>query len=169
MKAEVLQHFPFLVKYIMIWFEPGLYLNTLLTAVSHTLGMDEAVDQLLMDNLASSLEHKAPVGIETFKLWNHETKYPNTIAWFLLHALCLSKKFGSDWCICILCHVLDKAEEDVADEIVENFGLDLMDLAHMVEMTSPKKISVQSIILEAVLRYGHLQHKEYGHSNVFEG
>lgn len=182
MRAEVLRHFSYLVKHIMIWFDPGLYLTTFLAAVSHTLKMAGAIQELLMENLSYTLEHKFPLGMETFKFWNHETRYPNTIAWFLLHAFCLNKKYGSDWCICILCHVIKEAEDKVVNEIVENFGLDLIDLAHVIEITSPeptseltieqttiKKISVQSIILEALLRYGRLQHKVYGFNDIIEG
>lgn len=169
MKAEVLQHFPFLVKYIMIWFEPGLYLNMFLEGVSHTLSMNEAVTELLEDDYIETLERKDPMGIETFKFWNHDTKHPNTVAWLLLHALTLSKRFGSDWCTTIVCHVLEKEEDYIVNEMVKHYGQDLMDLAFLTEITSPQTISVQSIILEAILRYGGIQHKEYAHSNVFEG
>ena len=153
----------------MIWYEPGLYLNTLLSAVSQTLKMNKAVNELLGDNLADALEHKAPVGVETFKFWNHDSKYPNTVAWFLLHAFCQNKRFGSDWCVYILCYVLDTAEQEVVDMIVENFGPELMDLAHMSEISAPKKTMVQAVILEALLRHGRVQHKEFLHSNIYEG
>ena len=169
MKAEVLKHFPYIVKQIMTWFDPGLYLNHFLTGVKLCLGMGKAIEHLLMENLTYTLEHKLPVWIDTFKFWNHETKFPNTIAWFLLHSLTLNKKFGSNLCIFILCHVLSESEDSVVDEIVKYFGLDLIDLAHLVEISSPKKTSVQSIILEAILRYGRIQHKVYNYSDIIEG
>ena len=51
-RAEILRHFPFIVKHLMIWFEPRLYLNLFLAAVSHTLGMVNAYEQLFSENLA---------------------------------------------------------------------------------------------------------------------
>ena len=57
----------------------------------------------------------------------------------------------------------------MSDEIVSRFGLDLMDLAHLVEVTHPLTISVQSVILEAILRYGKIQHKVYDRSDLYEG
>ena len=169
MRAEVLKHFSYIVKQVLIWYDPGAYLNTFLAGVSHSLGMKGAVEQLMMENLSYFLEHKYPLGIETFKYWTHETRYPNIVAWFLLHAFSLSKKFGSNWCLCILCHVLNEAEDKMVDQIVENFGLDLMDLAHLIELFTPKRIHVQSTILEALLRYGRIQHKVYDRSEVIEG
>lgn len=169
MKSEILRHFPSVVRHIMIWYEPGLYLNTFLAAVSHTLGMAGAMQELFMEDLSYTLEHKLPFDIETFKYWGHATRHPNIVAWFFLHSFCHSKRFGSDLCAYILCHILSQAEERVANEIVSNFGLDLMDLAHLVEVTHPLTISVQSIILEALLRYGKIQHKVYYRSNLYEG
>lgn len=169
MKSEILRHFPFIVRHIMIWFEPGLYLNTFLTGISHTLGMVGAMRELFMENLSYTIEHKLPLGIDTFKYWGHATRPPNTIAWFLLHSFCLNKHFGSDWCTYILCHILSQGEEEMVDEIVSSFGLDLMDLAHLVEVTHPLVISVQSVILEAILRYGKIQHKVYDRSDLYEG
>jgi len=168
MRAEVLQHFPYIVRQIMIWCDPGLYLNTFLAAVSHTLCMAGAMQELFIENLSYSLEHKLPLNIDTFKYWGHTTRFPNTVAWFLLHAFCHSKQFGSNWCTYILCHVLSKAEESMANEIVDKFG-DLMDLVHLVEITEPLTISVQSIMLEALLRYGKIQHKVYNRSDLYEG
>jgi hypothetical protein len=168
-KSEVLRHFPFIVHHIMIWFDPGMYLNTFLAAVSHTLGMAGAVQQLFMESLSHAVEHKLPLSIDTFKYWGHSTRHPNTIAWFLLHAFCLNRKFGSDWCAYIICHILSQAEEKVANEIVSKFGLDLMDLAHLVEVTHPVTVSVQSVILEAILRYRAVQHKTYDRRDMYEG
>ena len=99
----------------------------------------------------------------------HPTRYPNTVAWFLLHAFCHDESFGSGWCAYILCHVLGRGPESLANEIVDRFGQDLMDLAHLVEVTQPVAVSVQSIILEALLRYGKIQHKVYNHSDLYEG
>lgn len=168
-RSKVLQHFLYIVKHVMMWFDPGLYLNSLLSAVSQALGTMDAVEQLLIENLSYCLEHKLSLTIETFKYWNHATKAPNTLAWFLLHAFCHSKKFGSNWCTYILCRVLEEAEEKVVDLIIENFGLDLMDLAHLVEISSPKKVRVQAVILEALLRYGRVQHKVYDYNDTFKG
>ncbi len=169
MKAKVFEHFPYIVKHIILWFEPGLCLNSLLLAVSHSLVLLGGIEKLFMDDLSYTLEQKLPVGIETFKFWNHESKFPNTLAWFFLHSFCFNKKLGSNWCISILCKILDTAEEETVNMIVDNFGLDLMDLAHVVEISYPKKTSVQATILEALLRSGKIQHKVYGYGDIYEG
>lgn len=170
-KAGVLRRFLYVVKHLMLWFEPGHYLTAFLTAVSHTLRLGGAVEQLLMENLDYTLDHRYPLGIETFKYWNHETRTPNVVSWLLLHAFCHSKRYGSQLCARILCDVLDKAEEAIASRIVENFGQYLMDLAHLVEVPAPGggEISVQKVVLEAILRYGRIQHKVHGYSDVYEG
>ena len=170
MQAHVLRRFPFVVKHVMTWFEPGLYLNLLLGAVSHTLGMAGAVEELFAEELSSAVEQRLTLGIDTFKLWGKRDVYPNTVAWFLLHALCHSKEFGSKWCAYILCHVLSGAEEVLANRIVEEFGAELMDLAHTTELARhPITVSVQSVVLEALLRYGKVQHKVFNRSDVYEG
>ena len=176
-RSDLLKRFPYVVKHLMTWFEPGAYLNHLLRAVYRTLHLHNALEHLLMDNLSESLEQKLPLGLETFRFWSHSTKFPNTIAWLLLHAFCQNEKFGSRYCLHILCYVLAKAKQSMVDKIVEYFGLDLMDLAHIVEVDKEGdrrwlklvKQDVQSVVLEALLRYGHIQHKEYNYDNIFQG
>ena len=172
-KSGLLKNFPYVIKHLMIWYEPGSYLNRFLSAVTSCLCLFNALEHLLMDNLSQCIEQKLPLGLETFRFWSHSSKFPNTIAWLLLHAFCHSETYGSYYCLYILSYTLNFADQELVDKIVEHYGLDLMDLAHItreVELERPDiKLNVQAVVLEALLRYGRIQHKEYERNNNFEG
>ena len=169
MDSKILEHFMFVVKNLMTWFDPGLFLSLFLVAVMRCLKIRGAMESLVMKDLHHAIENKRPLGIETFHFWNHETKAPNTIAWLLLHAFTLNSKMGYKECIYILCYILDNAERRIVDQIVANFGLDLIDLAHFLEFKSPEALSVQSVVLQALLRYSSVHHKVYGRNDLHEG
>ena len=74
MRAEILQHFPFIVKHLMIWFEPGLYLNLFLAAMSHTLGMVNAYEQLFTEKVQASVFSSTLESVER-PLWGMNATY----------------------------------------------------------------------------------------------
>lgn len=168
-KADVLGHFATVVKKIMTWADPTLFLNTFLNGICFCMDMEHGAEELFIENLSNCKEHKIPVGIESLKFWRSETKNPSHLGWFLVHALCLDDMYGSGWCIHILCMLLKTAADNVVASLVENCGHELMDLAHLVTISFPEdKTKVQSVILEALLRYGGITHKE-NECDTFEG
>ena len=169
MKSKIIEHFPYIVKNLITWFVPGLYLGLFLAGVASCLNIAGVVEALVLHDLSQALDHKQPLGVETFRFWNHENQFPNTVAWLLLHSFSMDKKMAYDQCICILCHVLEKSEDSIVNVVVEHFGQDLMDLAHLVEISYPAKTNVQSIVLEALFRHAHIQHKVYGCCETVEG
>ena len=169
-KADILSHFSYIVKRTMMWITPGQYLGQFLSSVYLMLGTHHAVKDLFLDNLALCTEKNIPVGIESFKYWKHTNRQPTPLAFYLVHAFAMDGTLShSDWCTFTLCHLLREGDVKVAETIVEHYGHELMDLAHLVEIQSPKETSVQSVILEALLRFGGFTHKVYNYDDTFEG
>lgn len=174
MKAHVLRRFSYIVLRLMMWQDPGLYVNSFLAGVYYVLRMVGAVTELISENISHTLEHKLPIGIETFKFCSYDItgtgcQAPNSVAILFLHAFCFNSKFGHEWSIAIICDLLTNAEEKVVSLMVDHFGLDLVDLAHLVGISQPRKIQVQAVILEALLRHGHIKHKCYSVLDISEG
>lgn len=170
-KSEVMKHFSYIVKRTMTWVCPGQYLHFFLEGVYLMLEAHDMVDDLFLDNLAMCVEKSIPVGIESFKYWKHTTRQPAPIAFYLVHAFALSTSASSSyWCIFTLCHLLNNSEKRVSDAIIEHYGQELMDLAHLVEIKDPgpEETGVQAIVLEALLRYGGFTHKAYAFQDTFE-
>jgi len=167
--SQVLDHFMPVVRTLMTWFDPGLFLRQFLDGITKCLKILGAVESLFLRDLDQAIEMKRPLDIETFHFWNHETKMPNNIAWLLLHAFTMNSKMGYNQCIRILCYIVDNSEEEIADKVVDKFGLDFIDLAHFLELDNPYKLNVQSVILQALLRHGRVHHKVFGRSDIYEG
>lgn len=53
--------------------------------------------------------------------------------------------------------------------LIENCGSELMDLAHLLNVETPERITVQSVILEALLRFGGFSYYEFGKGPYHEG
>ncbi len=170
--SKLLEHFMSVVKNLMSWFDPGLFLCLFLEGVRKCCGVIGALESLVVKDLNRAVEAKWPLGVETFHFWNHETKSPNTIAWLLLHAFTINSKMGFRQCVEILCYILDNGEESIVNRIVSHFGLDLIDLAHLLEVQGPQgaeKVSVQSVVMQALLRHGNVHHKVFNQNDVQEG
>lgn len=168
-KARVLDHFATIVKKLMSWTDPTHFLNQFLNGIWLCMDMHRGPEDLFVDNIATCKERKTPVGIESLKYWRSDNKHPTHLGWFLAHSLCLDDLYGSGWCIHILCSLLKNASDNVVTTLVESCGDELMDLAHLVEISYPEaKTKVQAVILEALLRHGGITHREVA-CDVFEG
>ena len=168
-KANVLGCFMRITKQLMIWIEPGQFLNYFLAGIRNCMDMMDGPQVLFLKHLTHFREHKIPKGVESLKYWSHASIVPSTLGWFACHALCLNNALGTGWCISTLTYVLTHARESVSAGIIDTIGAELMDLAHLVEVEVPSKIPVQSIILQALLRHGGFSHKIYDLNDSFKG
>lgn len=168
-EAEVVRHFSSVVKHLMIWVEPGQYLNHFLAGIRYCVDIPGAMQELFLDDIDYSKEHRLSVGIDSFKYWKHETRYPARLTWFLTHAFALRDEQGSGWCIVTLCHLLKNGNWRDVERLIESCGSELMDLAHLLDIDTPERTSVQSTILEALLRFGGFSYYEFGKGNFHKG
>ena len=168
-QAEVLEHFSYIVKQLMLWVEPGQYLNKFLDGIRYCLMMPSAIEVLFLSDIEANKESKLPLGIDTFKYWKHESRFPLRLTWLLTHAFALRDDMGSGWCIIILCEMLRNGNWKDVETLIMNSGSELMDLAHLLDIESPEKVTVQCIILEALLRYGGFSYNEFGKGTYHEG
>ena len=168
-RANLLGHASYIIKQLMIWIEPGQFINYFLCGVRHCMDMQGGPEALFIEDLTYCRENKIPPGIEGLQFWSHASLWPSRLSWFMCHALCLSDSQGSGWCTFILCYVIDHAEEELCAKILDVIGPELMDLAHLVKIESPSAINVQPTILEALLRHIGVPHQVYGVKDSVEG
>ena len=168
-RASVVEHFSYIIKHLMVWVEPGQYVNQFLEGMRYCVDIPGAVEELFLSDIESAKENRLSVGVDSFKYWKHETRYPMRLTWLLTHAFALRDEMGSGWCIVILCHLLQKGNWGEVGKLIENCGSELMDLAHLLNIEMPERTRVQSIILEALLRFGGFSYYEFGKGPFHEG
>lgn len=160
--ANVLRDFHVVIKQIMSWVDPTHYLLPYLNGVSLCLEMELGFEELLINDLETCRKKGIPVGLLSLEYWDRGPRtFPCRLAWILVHALSLDNKLGSGWCLHILCWYLERAVDKVAFPLIEACGAELMDLVHLVEWDYPARTRVQGVLLEALLRYGGISHKDF--------
>ncbi len=162
--ANVLRDFHVVIKQIMTWTDPTHFLLPYLNGVSLCLEMEQGFEELLINDLKTCRKNGIPVGILSLRYWNQDLgsrRFPCRVAWVLIHALSLDNKLGSGWCLHILCWYLERAVDEVAFALIESCGAELMDLAYLIEWDYPARTRVQGVLLEALLRYGGISHKDF--------
>lgn len=162
--ANVLRDFHLVIKQIMSWTDPTHYLLPYLNGVSLCLEMERGFEELLINDIEACRKKDIPVGILSLEYWNQDQgfrRFPSRLAWILVHALCLDNKLGSGWCLHIICWYLERALDKVTFPLIECCGAELMDLAHLVDWDYPTLTRVQGVIIEALLRYAGVSHKDF--------
>ena len=168
-RAAIVEHFSYIIKRLMLWVEPGLYLNQFLEGIRYCVDIPGAMEYLFLSDIESGKENRSSLGVDSFKYWKHETRYPMRLTWLLTHAFALRDEMGSGWCIVILCHLLRDRNWTEVRKLVDNCGSELMDLAHLLDIKNPEATGVQSTILEALLHYGGFSYYEVSKGRFHEG
>lgn len=190
--AQILEHFFCISRHMMRWLSPGRFMSGFLQGIYRCLEMDRAMKLLFVNNFAFCREHKIAPGWESLKYFNHPTLEPSHITFLLCHALSVKYLIGAHWAAAIIAYVLENASDEVCRPIIEvsvfkNFytvfqivawyvfywlqtcGSFLLDLAHILTLREPLKISIQNVIMEALLRYAGFSHQVWGKSDRYIG
>ena len=168
-ESRVIRDFSFIVKNLMKWMAPGEHINNFLMATRYYLNMGGAFNELFFKDFTYCEENGIEKGIESIRLHTHKSLYPSRLSWFLVHALCLSEEFAHGYALHILCYVFQNLPQEKGDVFVEIAGNELMDLAHLIDCTSPSNCMVQATLLEGLLRYAGFSHKLYNFEDSYEG
>jgi hypothetical protein len=167
--AGIIPHFFTIARHLMRWLTPGRFISGFLQGIYRCLEMERTMKLLFVDNFEFCRKLKMSPGLDSLKYFNHLTLRPSHVTFLLCHALSVKYLIGANWAIAIIAYTLENGSDEVCKPIIETCGYELLDLAHVLTLREPLKISIQNVIMEALLRYAGFSHKVWGKADRYIG